>query len=185
MRAMQLCSVPPHCRGVSWRMRAIALRLVRADTEAQPALGAPQISRGKTLRFRGNHVTNTPPTPTAWHRCHQPAHPAKGRLTALHSRSRPPRTYGLFQTRPHRSPPRRQPPAPANRPVDSGPRPCLISVGFPLSGPQDRTSTSDLKRHARHTRRAGARLRSRAPSGIHDPAPNPRTCSVTSPKLRR
>ena len=31
-----------------------------------------------------------------------------------------------------------------NRPVNSGPRPCLIDVGFPLSGPQSRTSTSDL-----------------------------------------
>ena len=28
--------------------------------------------------------------------------------------------------------------------MNSGPRPCLIDVGFPLSGPQDRTSTSDL-----------------------------------------
>src|SRR5204863_8025752 len=31
-----------------------------------------------------------------------------------------------------------------SRPVHSEPRPCLIDVGFPLSGPQDRTSTSDL-----------------------------------------
>ena len=35
--------------------------------------------------------------------------------------------------------------------MNSGPRPCLISVGFPLSGPQVRTHTSDLKQHARHT----------------------------------
>ncbi len=35
--------------------------------------------------------------------------------------------------------------------MNSGPRPCLINVGFPLSGSQDRTSTSDLKRHAQHT----------------------------------
>ena len=27
-----------------------------------------------------------------------------------------------------------------DRPVNSGPRPCLFGVGFPLSGPQDRTS---------------------------------------------
>jgi hypothetical protein len=40
-----------------------------------------------------------------------------------------------------------------DRPVNSGPRPCLFDVGFPLSGLQDRTHTSDLKRHARHTRR--------------------------------
>jgi len=38
-----------------------------------------------------------------------------------------------------------------DRPVNSGPRPCLIDVGFPQSGPRDRTSTSDLKRHAWHT----------------------------------
>jgi hypothetical protein len=37
--------------------------------------------------------------------------------------------------------------------VNSGPRPCLVDVGFPLSGPRDRTSTSDLKRHAQHTAR--------------------------------
>jgi hypothetical protein len=35
--------------------------------------------------------------------------------------------------------------------VNSGPRPCLVDVGFPLSGPRVRTSTSDLKRHAQHT----------------------------------
>jgi hypothetical protein len=39
---------------------------------------------------------------------------------------------------------RHQPTASASRPVNSGPRPCLIDVGFPLSGPQDRTHTSDL-----------------------------------------
>ena len=38
-----------------------------------------------------------------------------------------------------------------NRPVNSEPRPCLFSVGFPLSGPQVRTSTSDLIRHALRT----------------------------------
>jgi hypothetical protein len=58
------------------------------------------------LRFRGDPVANTPAAPTGiGRRCHEPAHPADGRLTALHSRSRPPRTYGLFQTRPHGSPP--------------------------------------------------------------------------------
>jgi hypothetical protein len=46
--------------------------------------------------------------------------------------------------------------APADRPVNSEPRPCRFDVGFPLSGPQDRTSTSDLTRHARRT---AARLR--------------------------
>ena len=35
--------------------------------------------------------------------------------------------------------------------MNSEPRPCLISVGFPLSGPQSRTPTSDLIRHALRT----------------------------------
>ena len=43
-----------------------------------------------------------------------------------------------------------------DRPVNSGPRPCLFDVGFPLSGLQDRTHTSDLNVRARHT---SARLR--------------------------
>ena len=38
------------------------------------------------------------------------------------------------------------------RPVNSGPRPCLFSVGFPLSGLQVRTYTSDLNIRAQHTR---------------------------------
>ena len=71
-----------------------------------PAPGAQQISQGKSLRFRGDPVANTPAAPTGIGlRCHEPAHPANGRLTALHSRSKPPRTYGFFQTRPHGSPP--------------------------------------------------------------------------------
>jgi hypothetical protein len=40
----------------------------------------------------------------------------------------------------------------ASRPVNSGPRPCLLDVRFPLSGPRVRTFTSDLIRYARHTR---------------------------------
>ena len=39
-----------------------------------------------------------------------------------------------------------------DRPVNSGPRPCLFSVGFPLSGLQDRTYTSDLNIRTQHTR---------------------------------
>jgi hypothetical protein len=31
-----------------------------------------------------------------------------------------------------------------DRPINSGPRPCLLDVGFPLSGSRDRTSTADL-----------------------------------------
>ena len=40
-----------------------------------------------------------------------------------------------------------------DRPVNSGPRPCLIDVGFPLSGPRDRTFTSDLNIRTQHTKR--------------------------------
>lgn len=54
------------------------------------------------------------------------------------------------QTRPH-----------WDRPVNSEPRPCLFSVGFPLSGPQVRTSTSDLIRHALRT--CGVALRAPPP----------------------
>ena len=48
-----------------------------------------------------------------------------------------------------------------DHPVNSGPRPCLFNVGFPLSGLQDRTHTSDLNVRARHTcARPGGSLRS-------------------------
>jgi hypothetical protein len=40
-----------------------------------------------------------------------------------------------------------------DRPVNSGPRPCLFDVGFPLSGSRDRTSTSDLNIRTQHTRK--------------------------------
>ncbi len=39
------------------------------------------------------------------HRCWRPAHPPKGRLTALHSRSQPRHIYGFLQTRPYGNPP--------------------------------------------------------------------------------
>ena len=39
-----------------------------------------------------------------------------------------------------------------DRPVNSGPRPCLFGDGFPLSGLQVRTYTSDLNVRAQHTR---------------------------------
>jgi hypothetical protein len=50
-----------------------------------------------------------------------------------------------------------------DRPVNSEPRPCLIDVGFPRSGPQVRTSTSDLKRHAWHTASVASHPRSSTP----------------------
>ena len=71
----------------------------------QQQAGTQQISRDKTQRFRRDHVANTPSGPTGTgHRCREPAHPPKARLTALHSRSQPQRTYGFLQTRPHGSP---------------------------------------------------------------------------------
>ena len=68
-----------------------------------------------------------------------------------------------------------------DRPVNSGPRPCLFDVGFPLSGLQDRTHTSDLNVRARHTparlRQAGVRGRRQ-----HHPPPWLNSCSTpTSP----
>jgi hypothetical protein len=57
--------------------------------------------------------------------------------------------------------------------VNSGPRPCLFDVGFPLSGLQDRIHTSDLNVRARHT--SGSALRASPPSNparvSYPPAP--------------
>jgi hypothetical protein len=63
-----------------------------------------------------------------------------------------------------------------DRPVNSGPRPCLFSVGFPLSGPQVRTHTSDLIRHALRT---SARSTNSLRSSLGNPGaiPNPRASS--------
>ena len=73
-----------------------------------------------------------------------------------------------------------------DRPVNSEPHPCLFSVGFPLSGPQVRTSTSDLIRHARHTRHSryalGLRDDGRAspePPRLPRPLPDPTALLAT------
>jgi hypothetical protein len=58
-----------------------------------------------------------------------------------------------------------------DRPVKPEPRPCLFGVGFPLSGPQVRTSTSDLIRHALRTsaaRPTASRLRDDSALGRSD-----------------
>ena len=107
-------------------------------------LGTQQTSRGKTLRFRADRVANTPPGPTTETglRCRRPACPpddALRRFTCVRNHH-----ASTASSRPALTEARQPIRAPANRPVDSGPRPCLIDVGFPLSGPQDRTSTSDL-----------------------------------------
>ena len=44
-----------------------------------------------------------------------------------------------------------------------GPRPCLFDVGFPLSGLQDRTHTSDLNIRTQHTRNDPRATRSGLP----------------------
>ena len=84
-----------------------------------------------------------PPAPTGTgHRCHGPTRPPKTalrRFTLVRDHNAPTASsrHALTEPRRHNQPP-------ANRPVNSGPRPCLISVGFPLSGLQDRTLTSGL-----------------------------------------
>ena len=119
-----------------------------------PRRGAQQIPQGKSLRFRGDPVANTPAAPTGIGlRCHTPAHPANGRLTALHLRSRPPRTYGFLQTRPLGSPP---------TPNDNARRPPGHFRAAPLPHrcwvPPVRAPGQDFhlrsQQHARHTRPA-------------------------------
>ncbi len=70
-------------------------------------------------------------------------------------------------TEAHQQAGRDQPPT--SRPVNSGPRPCLFNVGFPLSGLQDRTHTSDLNVRAQHTRCA------RPPGELRSPPALPRS----------
>ena len=75
-----------------------------SDLPASNLAGTQQISRDKTQRFRCDHVANTPSGPTGIaRRRREPAHPPKERLTALHFRSQPHRTYDFLQTRPHGS----------------------------------------------------------------------------------
>ena len=119
--------------------------------------GTQQISRDKTQRFRRDHVATTPVGPTGTgHHCRRPAHPPTERLTALHSRSQPPRTYGFLQTRPHGSPAALNQAA-LKPPGEPRAAPLPLQCWVPLSGPQVRTSTSDLIRHA---------LRTRSPYGL-------------------
>ena len=60
----------------------------------------------------------------------------------------------------------------SSRPVNSGPRPCLIDVGFPLSGLQVRIHTSDLNVRAR----AHPSRRSRSPLTVAASASTARRC---------
>jgi hypothetical protein len=121
--------------------------------------GTRQISRGKSLRFRGDHVANTPPAPTGTgHRRRRPAHPPQGRLTALHSRSPPPRIYGFFQTRPHGSPPAR--PAASKPPGELRAAPLPHRCWVPPVRAPVQDSHLRSQQHARHTRLAPTGLAS-------------------------
>src|SRR5450755_1639902 len=132
---------------------AISRRPLVLRPTSQTRLEPSRSPWGETLRFRRDRAATTPPgvdrnraSPL------RDSSPPEERLTALHFRSPPRHTYGLFQTRPHGSPRSASPSRTGDRPVNSGPRPCLFSVGFPLSGLQDRTSTSDLNIRTQHTR---------------------------------
>ena len=73
-----------------------------------------------------------------------------------------------------------------DRPVNSGPRPCLFNVGFPLSGLQDRIHTSDLNVRARHTSaRSTISLRSSPvnPGAIPNPSASSSRARSNSPVL--
>ena len=81
--------------------------VLSSSGQPAPRAGTQQISWGKTLRFRRDHVANTPPGTRQEQGIAATGQltPPRARLTALHSRSPPRRTYGFFQTRPRGSPP--------------------------------------------------------------------------------
>ena len=108
------------------------------------------------LRFRRDRAANTPSVSTGiGHRRCEPARPPRNalrRFTFVRHHDAPMASFrpALTETRQRNRPS-------TGRPVNSGPRPCLFDVGFPLSGLQDRTYTSDLNIRAQHTRRSPAR----------------------------
>ena len=84
--------------------------------------------------------------PAVWRPAHRPTEHAYGASLSFATTTH----LWPLPDPPSRKPPQRNQPH-WDRPVNSGPRPCLVSVGFPLSGSRDRTSTSDLIRHALRT----------------------------------
>ena len=114
--------------------------------------GTQQISWGETLRFRRDRVATTPSGSTGiGHRRCEPARPPRNALRRFtfvrhHDASMASFRPALAET------PQRVTKPHWGRPVNSGPRPCLFDVGFPLSGLQDRIHTSDLNVRAQHTR---------------------------------
>jgi hypothetical protein len=103
------------------------------------------------LRFRRDHVANTPARPTGTgHRCREPAHPPTDAFTALHFRSQPQRIYGFLQTRPRGS-------SPAMLAADVPPgqfraAPLPHRCWIPPVGAPGQDFHLRSQRHARHTR---------------------------------
>ena len=122
------------------------------------------------LRFRRDRAANTPSVSTGiGHRRCEPARPPRNalrRFTFVRHHDAPMASFrpALTETRQRNRPS-------TGRPVNSGPRPCLFDVGFPLSGLQDRTYTSDLNIRAQHTRIAATPLGLRRRSRIPQPPP--------------
>ena len=91
-----------------------------------------------------------PPAPTGTgHRCHGPARPPETALRR-HSRSRPQRTYGFLQTRPHGSPPAT--PAANVPPGRFRAAPLPHQRWIPPVRAPGQDSHLRSQRHARHTR---------------------------------
>src|ERR1035438_7424092 len=114
--------------------------------------GTQQISWGETLRLCRDRVATTPSVSEGigHRRCEttRPPRNALRRFTFVRHHDTP-----MASSRPALTEtPQRMTKPHWDRPVNSGPRPCLVSVGFPLSGLQDRTSTSDLNIRTQHTR---------------------------------
>jgi hypothetical protein len=123
-------------------------------------------------RFRRDRVATTPPARqvsgiAAERQLTQPRN-ALRRFTLVRHHGAPMASFRPALTGASRRP--RYPRPSSGRPVNSGPRPCLFDVGFPLSGLQDRTHTSDLYIRARHTLLA---LRARRPTGAHQLSAGP------------
>ncbi len=138
----------------------------RSPAYRQHIAGTQQISWGEMLRFRRDHVANTPSVMATGigHRRRWPARPPGTPYGASLSFATTTHLWPLPDP-PSRKPPQRTTKPHWGRPVNSGPRPCLFDVGFPLSGLRDRTHTSDLNTRTQHTKAAASRLASLGPDG--------------------
>ncbi len=138
----------------------------RSPTYRPNPAGTQQISWGETLRLCRDRVATTPSVSTGigHRRCvaARPPRNALQRFTFVRHHDTP-----MASSRPAltETPQRTTSRTGAARSIP-GPRPCLFSVGFPLSGLQDRTSTSDLNIRTQHTRLAATPLGS-APTVAH------------------